>query len=246
MRYIRKKPSPQAFEDWKSANRPRNWSALQNEPHNPEEGVVYYSKNELREALLLEQGHLCCYCQRRIENEPNMVIEHLFPRNGIDKAQGQAKMFEYDNLLAACDGGALDNRNRPSRIPSYPQYCDKSKNEDIIPLSPLQPDIENKLAYRQIGLDEVGIIPFIETDMDADLVINDRLNLNVPKLKNLRGKAISGLIFQNPETGELISAEEAETLLSAMEQQTGNPAIEYLPEFCSVKLYFLRLLTGRG
>ncbi len=242
MKYIRKKPSPQAFEDWKSANNPTQWSDLQNEPREPEEGVIYFSKNELRKALLSEQGHLCCYCQQRIENEPNTVIEHFYPRNGIDKVKGLAKMFEYDNLLAACDGGAVDNRNRTSGN-SYPQYCDKSKNEDIILLSPLQQNIESKVKYHQISPDEVNILPSIDTDEDTTRVINNQLNLNTAKLKNLRGQAISGLIFLNPD--ELISIEDAEILLGILEQQIDDPTIDYLPEFCSVKLFFLRLFTGR-
>ncbi|MBK7936190.1 MAG: TIGR02646 family protein [Lewinellaceae bacterium] len=248
MRYIRKKPSPPAFEDWKSANNPTHWSDLQNEPSNPEEGVVYYSKNELREALLLEQGYLCCYCQQLIKNGENTIIEHLFPRNGVDKATGQARMFEYDNVLAACDGGSLDNRERLSGLPSYPQYCDKNKGEEIIFLSPLQPDIETKLTYRQTGLDEIEIIPSVETDEDAKRTIHDILNLNVPKLKNLRGKAIVGLIFQNPATGDLISVQDAKALIDAIERKIDNVenvGNEYLPEFCTVKLHFLRLFAGR-
>ena len=40
MRYIQKKPSPQAFEDWKKANKPADWSDLMNEPIHREDKDV--------------------------------------------------------------------------------------------------------------------------------------------------------------------------------------------------------------
>jgi uncharacterized protein (TIGR02646 family) len=246
MRYIRKNPSPQAFEDWKKANNPTHWDVLQNEPPHREEGVVYYTKRELRETLLIEQGYLCCYCQQRIENIESTVIEHFYPRNGGDKVQGRAKMFDYNNLLAACDGGSLDNRDRPSNTPSFPQYCDKNKDEELLPLSPLQPDVESRLIYSQRGLDEVRIDAAFADDTDAVNALEKILNLNTPKLKNLRGKAITGLIFTNPDTGEIIPVAEAKRLLADMEQQIGDKPGGYLPEFCEVKLHFLRLLSGKA
>ena len=39
----------------------------------------YYEKNDLREALLNEQGFICCYCMRRIQEgvASKMVLEHF-------------------------------------------------------------------------------------------------------------------------------------------------------------------------
>jgi hypothetical protein len=112
MRHIQKNSSPPEFENWKKANSPTAWGDLINEPKHREEGIVYYTKEELRGELLKEQGHLCCYCQQRIKNEESTVIEHLFPRNGADKERGKAKMFDYNNLLAASDGGSTANREQ--------------------------------------------------------------------------------------------------------------------------------------
>jgi len=39
-------------------------------------------KASLRTALLAEQGHLCCYCMRRIHDRPGSTkIEHWAPRS---------------------------------------------------------------------------------------------------------------------------------------------------------------------
>lgn len=235
MRYILKKSSPLAFEKWKVDKRPTYW-------YKPKG----YPKHKLREALLIEQGHLCCYCQQRIENEEKTVIEHFYPRNGADKAMGLAKMFDYDNLFAACDGGAHDNeeRNKRGLAPSsYPLYCDKEKGFKLLPLSPLEPTVEVRFKYVDIGLDEVRISPTVNTDQDAIDTIGI-LNLDTPKLKNLRGQAIAGLIYQNGINGDYISIETAQHYLTGYESNMTNSEV-YLPEFLSVKIYFLRSIISQ-
>ncbi|MCC6281984.1 MAG: TIGR02646 family protein [Saprospiraceae bacterium] len=242
MRFIRKKPSPQAFEDWKRANKPADWSDLMNEPTHREEDVLYYTKDELRSTLLAEQGHLCCYCQRRIENTESTVIEHLFPRNGEDKMQGKAKTFEYSNLMASCDGGALANRDRNKKepaTPSYPEYCDRSKQEKLLPLSPLDPDVESRFTY-SIADDKVNIVG---KDPEAISTIQEILNLNTPFLEKRRGEAIAGLIFEDQEKLQFISIETAKKLLVSYQQQEDN-AGGHLSEFFRVKLHFLQLFSG--
>lgn len=244
MRYIQKKPSPQAFEDWKQTNAPTQWSDLQNEPRHPEEGIVYYSKRELREALLIEQGHLCCYCQRRIENTIDTVLEHWFPRNGADKKKGKDHQFDYQNLMAACNGGERENQNRPAGTKPHPLWCDKNKKEQIISLSPLQKDIELRLTYDQVSPDEIRILPANNHDPDVHSTLKI-LNLNTPYLEKRRGEAVLGLIFKDIEMKEVVSPAEAGILLADLEQKMYELSGDYLPEFCSVKLHFLRLLSGR-
>lgn len=245
MRHIRKTIAPSAFEDWKSANNPTAWSDLMNEPVEREPDVAYYTKEELRHALLREQGHLCCYCQQRVDNTEKTEIEHLFPRNGPDKEYGKAKMFEYDNLMAVCDGGTEANRRRNQvepAISSYPEYCDKSKKEKLLPLSPLQPDVETRLSYSRID-DKISIEPFSDQDRDA-LESIETLNLNTAFLGNRRGEAINGLIFRDAQMLDPISAPEAAQILANFQQQEDG-GVEFLPEFFSVKMYFLRLLSAQ-
>ena len=162
MKYILKTPSPPAFETWKNRRRPTRWDLLKGN-----------RKRQLREALLIEQGHLCCYCQQRIENEEKTVIEHFYPRNGANKAVGLAKMFDYDNLHVACDGGAHDNEERNKQslaLASYPLYCEKHKDKHLLPLSPLEPTVETRFKYVDVGLNELSIYPNEVTDQDATIV----------------------------------------------------------------------------
>ncbi len=53
----------------------------------------YPQKNDLKQALLTEQGYICCYCLRRIEIG-SIRIEHWLPTSKFN-------VFEtnYNNLL---------------------------------------------------------------------------------------------------------------------------------------------------
>lgn len=243
MRHIIKAASPPAFEAWKVANSPTTWDALQNEPRHREEGASYYSKRDLREALLIEQGFICCYCQRRIENTERTVIEHWYPRNGEDKVQGASKMFDYQNLMAACDGGENENKaQKASGMEQYPLWCDKNKREFTIPLSPLQLNIESCFQYEQWSIDEIRILPMDNRDEGVETL--RILNLNTPFLEKRRGEAIAGLIFRDAETNDLISADEAAILLANLEAQAQVVPIGRLSPHHAVKIFFLRFISG--
>ena len=57
------------------------------------------TKKKLREALLEDQGYICCYCGKRIKDDDNTRIEHLKP-----KSNHKHLTFDYANLLASCQG----------------------------------------------------------------------------------------------------------------------------------------------
>lgn len=67
-------------------------------------------KDELLEKLLVEQGHICAYCMRRIPERRALpvgvspvTIEHWFPRNPKSKEDiGQG--LNYRNMFAVCSG----------------------------------------------------------------------------------------------------------------------------------------------
>jgi uncharacterized protein (TIGR02646 family) len=89
VKYIKKGEEPGSFKTWKALARTTpNWgySYLQN----PE-------KRELHEALIREQGYICCYCGMRIIRESSH-IEHLKPQSLPDPDLS----VDYTNLLASC------------------------------------------------------------------------------------------------------------------------------------------------
>lgn len=57
---------------------------------------------ELDESLLREQGFICCYCGKRIPENKVFVREHF-----KDKKDYRNSVFQYQNLLASCEGGKI-------------------------------------------------------------------------------------------------------------------------------------------
>ena len=88
MQYIMKQTPPRSFIRY-CKNRTASYQDL-SRPSNVE------IKMELRGALLNEQGHICCYCGREIDNV-NSVIEHV-----KDKDSHPNQQLDYYNLACSC------------------------------------------------------------------------------------------------------------------------------------------------
>lgn len=93
-------------------------------------------KEQLRESLLREQGHLCAYCMRRINGQSDVKIEHL-------KARTPENELLYHNLLAVCKGGEGE--------PPWAQSCDTKKGNRPLFISPLSRTDMNRIYYKNNG-----------------------------------------------------------------------------------------------
>ena len=97
------------------------YRAAQAQPYSTTVYDDFAHKDELREYLLQDQGHLCCYCMRRIAAD-TMKIEHWAPQS-----QHCELTLTYTNLIGACYGG--------EGKPFAEQHCDTHKGNDPICLS---------------------------------------------------------------------------------------------------------------
>ena len=175
MKHIVKINEPQSFTNWKSSG-----TKIYHDLRNP-------LKSDLKNALLLDQGYICCYCESKISSD-NSHIEHLDPQcnnNGND--------LDFNNLLCSC---------QKQLAVGEPRHCGNSKENYIIPINPLIPHCENKFQYTEDGQIKC-------TDLDSNVTIQT-LNLDIDKLNDLRNKAIEPFII-DPITFEEISKEEAKT-----------------------------------
>ena len=210
MKYIVKKASPEQFEKWKNYKRPSKWSDLDGKPipiEKREEKAEYYSKHELRQYLLEEQGAVCCYCEMRAENNPLRVkIDHIEPREGDTQTE---RIFDYSNLSLSCNGGERD--------PIKPKilHCDTHKKNKTIPFSHLEIRCEQELTFALDGT-------IIGLTNDGKEVIKT-LNLSIPKLNNLRDDAIAGFIYTDEDKTELITSEEGRLLLDRLQKVNNLP-----------------------
>ncbi len=124
-------------------------------------------KEDLRKALLEEQGYICAYCMNRIENDRSITkIEHFKP---------QTKFLElelvYKNLLAVCKGG--------EGKPKYLQHCDTKKGDELITINPL-----DKSCERLVKFTSGGFVFSNDPIIEKDLI--EVLNLNIDILVDQR------------------------------------------------------------
>jgi uncharacterized protein (TIGR02646 family) len=129
-------------------------------------------KRLVPEALLEDQGHLCCYCMKRIRDDA-MKVEHYRAQSKYPDAA-----LEWDNLLATClgEGG-----------PQHQQTCDTKKGNADLTLDPRVSHVARNLRYL---ID--GSIRSTDTAESRDL--EEHLNLNFEGLKRQRTQAYDALL----------------------------------------------------
>lgn len=164
MRYIQKSRPPMSLEKYKLRA-----GADFNKLGTDEPEV----KEELRLALLTEQGYICAYCGSKIDDEYS-IIEHIRCRQNHPRLQ-----LEYTNMVCSCLGG----QDRRSLNPKYPLYCDAIKGNHEIPVSPLDECCCELFIYDDMG----GIHDNDSADARTTIEI---LNLDNAKLRHRRKAAI--------------------------------------------------------
>ena len=215
MKYIQKGKEPQIFSKWKAKQRPLGVNYADYEYlSNPERKAVHIS-------LLSEQGYICCYCCKRVE-QSNSHIEHLDPQSKTDAELS----VEYTNMLASC--------GRDTNKPEYrwPEYCGNKKGDLAIGVSPLQANCEEFFNYSSTG----EIRPTennLDHQKDAQTTINV-LGLNHYDLTQGRIQALEAL-------QGIMTQEEAELLAQVCQQM--NWEGRYQP-FCNAVLCFLKNYFG--
>jgi uncharacterized protein (TIGR02646 family) len=173
MKHIIKQAEPESFRVWKNkAN--DDWKPSYSNLQNPEKEIVFNS-------LLIEQGYICCYCERELKDE-DYHIEHFKPK---DKKKFPELQLEYDNFFCSCQVNTEKGE---------PLHCGNSKGnwfDDRLLISPLDPNCESRFKYTHDG----QILPVNENDQPAKITI-EKLQLNLDKLKVLR-KAVIDALFED-------------------------------------------------
>lgn len=155
---------------------PKSWTA-----HRLTPGVRYEATDDLRGALLRDQGYLCAYCMRRIPandagtNETSR-IEHIVPQSMLSDKE----CMDYDNMVICCPG-ALEG------VDKYATHCDRHKAETQISFSPFDTNFIATLEYRSDGT-------IMSTDKQYDKEINEILNLNISLLKDNRREVKNSVV----------------------------------------------------
>lgn len=145
-------------------NEPAAWKAHRETP-----GVDFDAIPELKQALLTEQGYICCYCMNGIKVE-NLKVEHYKPRSIYP-----ALKMEYTNLFAACKGNFCTEK-----------HCDTKKENTELSIHPADPknNCEAIIGYSTNG--KLTYPDSYKTD------IEETLNLNNSVLISNRKEALYG------------------------------------------------------
>jgi uncharacterized protein (TIGR02646 family) len=181
MRCIVKGIAPASYDAWK-AQANKDWTPSYDTLPNPQ-------KRDLHEALLAEQGHVCCYCGRRI-NVMDSHIEHFRPREHYPELE-----LEFSNLHASC------LRATTVRQSLHCGHAKGSAFDEALHISPLSEDCEDRFTYTLDG----STITADSRDAAAPYMI-DLLRLNVPFLRTRRAEALIGA-FDNAFIADATNAE---------------------------------------
>jgi uncharacterized protein (TIGR02646 family) len=191
MKHIVKQDEPLAFTDWK---------ALSNDDWKPTySDLSGETKKAVKDTLMAEQGHICCYCERRLMDNDSH-IEHFRPQSdpGVDP-------LDFSNLLCSCQS----NLHR-----GEPRHCGNRKAEWFDPnllISPFDPNCEGQFEFTGDGL----ISPSDQDNRRAVETIH-RLGLDIPKLIALRSFAIE------PFLDEGLSYEDMQQFVRGYLRQDNN------------------------
>lgn len=218
MKCIQKSAEPPELTAWKSEwvgpGKTTTWEDLP--------GDV---SRAIRQALFADQGHICCYCCRRIVDNDSH-IEHLVPRN--PRTGDPALTFSWDNLLASCQGNLMRGD---------PIHCGRKKDEwydAALMVSPLRAGCEPRFRYELDG----RMVAADDSDLTATETIC-RLDLDGERLRGLRRKAIEGLFA---DLDHDLSAEEIQRLAQAYRERDGQGRFE---PFCTMLVAVLEFFCAK-
>jgi uncharacterized protein (TIGR02646 family) len=185
-------------------------------------------KQELREALAKEQGHICCYCMGRIcPNEKQMKIEHWASQEKHPELQ-----LSYGNMLGACPGNM--------GAPRDAQHCDTFKGATDIKLKPTDAATGWERAIHYSRAD--GRIWSENEEHDRELN-EGGLNLNIDLLKEARLAAWRGVEegIARKHPGPWTAAIIQRYIADYEGLQQGRHA-----EYCAAVVYFLKKRLARS
>lgn len=204
MKYIKKQRAPKPLRDWIKGN-----------SHLPgaEYGTHGFPKDEVRQTLLAEQGHLCAYAMISVA-EASCHIEHIKPRER-SKADGAIhETWEYTNLLACYPGNDPEAVGRDA-FGATKKGSAWDAREFV---SPLQHSCESRFRYAIDGSVSVAK----PGDTAAKWTI-DTLGLDCAMLCELRRSAIEAMGV-SLTSAEAIDAAATKRLLSGIQKRRSDGA----------------------
>ncbi|MDM5057407.1 retron system putative HNH endonuclease [Aeromonas rivipollensis] len=208
MRRIVKTHPPIELTAWREENRELN--------HSYKDMLGTEAHKKLKEKLLKEQGWLCAYTGKKIENDTSHV-EHLKPQTTCDEWED----VDYKNVVACfpADGGDITHGYG---APKKGGWWEAGKF-----ISPLVTDCERRFKFSWSG--HVSPNP---TDHPAAKMTIDVLRLDEKALQQLRKSRIDGFFgFGTKSRTKPLSKADAKIVLANIDRVNEDGQLR---EFCFV------------
>lgn len=208
MRRIGKTHPPQELNAWRQANQEVN--------HTYRDLLGTQAHGALKSKLLQEQGWLCAYTGRSLDNDSSHV-EHIKPQRECAEWED----VEYRNVVACfpADGGDISHGYG---APIKASWWDEQQF-----VSPLSEECERRFRFVWSG--HVRPCP---DDNECARVTIEALGLDAGSLCQLRKARIDGFFGFGPRTRtRLLSVADARVALANIEHRDNNGRLQ---EFCFV------------
>ena len=122
---------------------------------------------DVRSQMWEEQGHLCAYCMKKIEDPRDVRVEHCKPRHPQDEIKHDKKAtLEFKWMLGVCYGNSIEKGSKPEDT-----TCDAHKGNAELTINPF-----DELSVRKIKYKADGSIYSDDADINED--VTEILNLN--------------------------------------------------------------------
>ncbi len=149
MRYIRKGEEPESLTQYKK------------------ESNAYYDgyadKDDIRRNLMEDQGYLCGYCMRRLNDISDVKIEHIVPQSTLK--DDEKKALDYRIMVGVCYGNEKKGRRKECLT------CDAHRGSKDLYVDPFDENNINQIEY-----DSEGYITSQNEEIKKSL--QETLNLN--------------------------------------------------------------------
>lgn len=176
-------------------------------------------KNNVFEALLCEQGYICCYCGASItRNECH--IEHLKPKSIYTQLT-----YEYTNLMVSCQG----EDEEQLRVPVHCGHRKDNWYDDHLMVSPLDLTCTDFFKYLPSGEIQPTDEPAKKAAAETTI---EKLALNISKLQNMRRLAIDAALLATDGLTEV----EIQLLAQGYEKLDANG--QYTPFSATISYFF--------
>ena len=152
MRYIRKGEEPESLTQYKK------------------ESNAYYDgyadKDDIRRNLMEDQGYLCGYCMRRLNDISDVKIEHIVPQSTLK--DDEKKALDYRIMVGVCYGNEKKGRRKECLT------CDAHRGSKDLYVDPFDENNIN-IPFPQVVLNYVMKTISIRLNMIPKGILHHRM-----------------------------------------------------------------------